>query len=236
MFKRIIGIIAFSGFVMATFGGCATNRLKVMQNDIDKLKQETSGLQKINTGISMKVEEMDSIIEQKNAAILNNTEAITEMKARLNNVEARMKPFEEKVLTAPKFTPSPSVVSTDNDQYSAAMDYLKRNEYDKAILEFQKLIKNFPDSDLADNAQYWIGECYYTQHQYLQAIEELKKVVRIYPMGNKAPDAMLKIGMSYAELQDYDRAIQELNLLIRKYPDSEVAHTAKAKVREISIY
>jgi len=50
----------------------------------------------------------------------------------------------------------------DNAQFHIANLYLNVfGDYDKAIKEFEKVITDYPESELADNAMWMVGECYW---------------------------------------------------------------------------
>ena len=53
--------------------------------------------------------------------------------------------------------------------------------YIDAINQFNKLIDEFPDSDLADDALLNIGLCYYTMSQFEKSIEILNYLIQHYP-------------------------------------------------------
>lgn len=50
----------------------------------------------------------------------------------------------------------------DNVQYHLAVTYLNVfSDYETAAKEFQKVVDNYPDSEMADNAAWMVGECYW---------------------------------------------------------------------------
>ena len=53
--------------------------------------------------------------------------------------------------------------------------------YVDAIHKFQKLVDDFPESDLADDALYNIGLCYYEMNQFQKSIEVLEEMIDKYP-------------------------------------------------------
>jgi len=64
-----------------------------------------------------------------------------------------------------------------------AFQLAKEQFFVDAIQIFQKLVDDFPESDLADDALYDIGFCYYEMNQFQKSIEVLEKMVRKYPDG-----------------------------------------------------
>jgi len=53
--------------------------------------------------------------------------------------------------------------------------------YLDAVKEFQKLVDDCPDSELADDALYNIGLCYFNINQFEKAISFFNKVITDYP-------------------------------------------------------
>ena len=115
------------------------------------------------------------------------------------------------------------------DLYRSALDNFSKEQYARAILEFEEFVGNHPGHDLADNAQYWIGECYYAQKNFEQAVVEFEKVETHFPEGNKVAAAILKKGLAQSELGRGDEARRSLEKVVNDFPSSDEA--AKAQKR-----
>jgi outer membrane protein assembly factor BamD len=115
------------------------------------------------------------------------------------------------------------------DQYLLAKEKFDAHNYDQALLEFQKLIWNYPGSDYVDEAQYHLAECYRLQEDYATAVVEYSRLLRNYSQSSLAPAAQYHLALSYYEQslpshldQDFTRkAIAELDLFLEDYPASE---------------
>lgn len=116
--------------------------------------------------------------------------------------------------------------------YEQAYAWYKAASYQKAIYQFNKFLKDFPQHDLADNAQYWIGESYYSLELFPRAIYAFQRVITYYPKGNKAPDALLKIGMCYLATKDKEKARATFQKLVAEYPASNAARLAHMELEE----
>ena len=117
--------------------------------------------------------------------------------------------------------------------YAAAYETFKEGKYEKARIEFQNFLKQYPKTEYSANAQFWIGECYYLDQKYEKAILEYEKVVKNYPDTNKVPYALLKQGLSFQKLGDKTSAELILQQIIRDYPNTNQARVARAKLLEI---
>ena len=123
---------------------------------------------------------------------------------------------------------------TDKESlYASAYEVFKEAKYDKARMDFQAFLKQYPDTELSDNAQFWIGECYYFENKFEKAILEYEKVVKSYPEGDKVPYALLKQGLSFLKLGDKSSARLILQQVIKDFPNTNQARIARSKLVEI---
>ena len=118
------------------------------------------------------------------------------------------------------------------NMYQGALYYYRHEQYDRALVEFDRLLQKAPMSEWSDNAQYWKGECYYGLRKYQQALIEFTKVFAFSNTG-KADDAQIKIANCHIKLGERDRALAALRKLIDEYPDSEYVPTARDKIKQL---
>lgn len=129
--------------------------------------------------------------------------------------------------SAPSTAPEPR--TTPRSLYDAAYQDLTRGNHGLALMGFQEVLAQFPDSELADNAQYWIGETYYDQAEYETALEEFRKVPANYPTGDKVPAALLKAGFSLQALGHKRDACEAYRDLVNRFPGSEESRLAMTR-------
>ncbi len=127
----------------------------------------------------------------------------------------------------------PSKKQDKEKAYSAAYQIFQEGHYDKARIEFQNFLENYPNNEYSDNAQFWIGECYFFEQKYDAAILEYEKVTKNYPNGNKVPYALLKQGLSFSKLGDKISAKLLLQQVIKNYPNTSQARIARSSLQEI---
>ncbi|MYA24046.1 MAG: tetratricopeptide repeat protein [Gemmatimonadetes bacterium] len=118
------------------------------------------------------------------------------------------------------------------NMYQGALYYYRHKQYDRALAEFDRLLREAPMSEWSDNAQYWKGECYYGLRQYQQALIEFTKVFA-FSNTDKADDAQLKIARCHLALDERDRALAALRKLVDEYPDSEYVPTAREQIKHL---
>jgi tol-pal system protein YbgF len=122
---------------------------------------------------------------------------------------------------------------TDKDNYQAAFELLKEQEYEEAATAFANFLEEFPGSDLAHNAQYWLAETYYATKEFSTAVEAFKTVVAEYPESTKVPDALLKMGFCNYELEEWDAARTSLARVQSEYPETTAARLAGQRLERM---
>jgi TolA-binding protein len=130
---------------------------------------------------------------------------------------------------------NPIVIQADDDKYlfDGGIIYYDSGEYTNALITFQQLINDFPDSQYADGAQYYIGYIYEKKlDYYIQALLEYQELINNYPNSSYADDAQLGIGNCYYVTYDYSHAIEEYQKLIDDYPESSLLALAQYSIAQ----
>lgn len=135
---------------------------------------------------------------------------------------------------------APSLVLDAEDQFTLAKGEFEKKHYDKAVMEFQKLIFNYPGAIFIDSAQYLLGMSYFNQKDYPSAQEGFNKLLSSFPTSHLSDDAAFMVAfcdykMSPRAELDPERtlkAVEELNTFLDDYPESERAKEAQDLVQE----
>lgn len=92
-------------------------------------------------------------------------------------------------------------------------------EYDDLAIQYRKLIKKYPDSDLIPELYLKIGFLYGLKKDFNKARAALEEVLKLYP-DNKAlcSLALLNIGNIYDSENDEKKAIAIYKQVLREYP------------------
>jgi tol-pal system protein YbgF len=133
--------------------------------------------------------------------------------------------------TVPGQLPVPA--GDDRENYEAAFELLKQQQYAGAGVAFQQFLASFPDSQLADNAQYWLAEAYYVTDRFEDALIQFQIVISGYPRSRKIPDALLKIGYSNYELGRWDDARAALVQVRNAHAESTAARLADQRIKRM---
>jgi outer membrane protein assembly factor BamD len=146
-------------------------------------------------------------------------------------------------------TPEPEPEPSAELYYNQAMDVLKGNtvlffltdvDSQKAVDLLQRVIDDYPYSELATEAELKIGDIRYDQFRYEEAQSYYQDFVEAHPKNPKVPYALYRNGLSYfAQIRDPDRdqkptndAIKQFEVVLDKHPESEYAGPAREKLRE----
>lgn len=154
---------------------------------------------------------------------------------RIRDLERSMQSRPASVATGTGSMPGqlPVPNGTDRENYEAAFELLKQQQYEAAGVAFHQFLTSFPNSQLADNAQYWLAEAYYVTDRFEDALIQFQIVISGYPRSRKLPDALLKIGYSNYELARWDAARAALEQVRDDHADSTAARLADQRLKRM---
>ncbi|MBN1301687.1 MAG: tetratricopeptide repeat protein [Melioribacteraceae bacterium] len=150
-----------------------------------------------------------------------NDKNIVEAKLRLADSYFGMKEFNDAGEIYTEIFSSGGI-KLDNDfgYYQYAQSLYKSGQLNRAVEEFSKLQKRYPDSRYADDSQYLIGWINFQQNDFREAISNYKKIFSEYPRSTVKPIAIYSIGDSYYNMGEYDSALVNYKRLINEYANT----------------
>lgn len=95
------------------------------------------------------------------------------------------------------------------------------NNYDQAIIEYQRLINNFESRISPDEGQYKIATCYYKKGDYRQAIVEYEILTERFSASPLIEESIYQIVASYFILGDCPKAVNKYNSFKEEFPQSQ---------------
>jgi len=126
-------------------------------------------------------------------------------------------------------------------QLKIADSYVKEDETELAVSEYQKFLEAYPDHQYAPYAQYQIAMIYFNQiegHERgysgaAKALEEFEKLKKMFPRNpykevidlriekcrNTIADYEFLVGEFYYKKESFNAAIKRFEGLLKKYPD-----------------
>jgi outer membrane protein assembly factor BamD len=133
-----------------------------------------------------------------------------------------------------------SLILDAEDQFALAKREFEKKHYEQAVIEFQKLIFNYPGAVFIDSAQYLLGVSYFDQKDYPSAVTEFNKLLSSFPTSLLSDDAAFMVAFcdfkmsARAELDQErtSRALEELKSFLDDYPESERTKEAQDLLTE----
>lgn len=133
---------------------------------------------------------------------------------------------------------------TDKELFDEAKANLKDQKYPEAVMSFEELVKDYPDSQLVPEALSETASIYQNkqiknlseEENLNKAIELFKKVHDEYPNSEFAASGLFMAGFIYAnDLQNYDAATSIYKQFLQEYPDNELAASAQAELDNMGL-
>jgi len=140
--------------------------------------------------------------------------------------------------------PKYAVKETPQKQHEWAMVFFESKDYKRALVEFEKLVKNYPFAKLTSEAQFYVGLCYEETGQYYKAFENYQLVIDKYPYTERVEEIIereYRIGNLFysgqkakvfgmAVLPAKDKAIEIFAKVVENAPYGEYADIAQYKL------
>lgn len=140
---------------------------------------------------------------------------------------------------------------SDQDLLRSAEGAVQRRRYEEARKDLQRLMNQYPESDLLAVARLTSAKALYLEKKYDEARAEYQRFLDLHPQHERADEAHYYLGMSYfsqADAPDRDqtftrKALEEFDLLLSQMPDSQFApdalerrNLARRKLAEKELY
>ena len=129
-------------------------------------------------------------------------------------------------LALPATTPSNQIIINSDDQFQFALQTLELGEYQRAVVEFERFIHFFPESEKVPRARYLIGAAYLQGRQFEAARKALNEVYEAYSHKVLGGRALLLIGESYYVQDIFEEAKFYYKRVIQEYPLPELTDAA----------
>ena len=118
---------------------------------------------------------------------------------------------------------------------------LGRNRESQARQYFEKVLEEYPDSEMKAQAQMKVAESLYREGNYLEARFEYQKFLELYPLHPLASRAQFQIGMcSLQDMNTFDRdqrrtkeALQAFRTFRQKYPQDALMPLAEDHIQAL---
>ena len=196
-------------------GQSATRRsLLDLANQIEQLRAELARVRGQNEQLAREVSELQR--QQKDVQL--------GLDERLRKVEPVRVSLDGK-----DFLAAPS----EKRDFDAAMELLRRSEFDPSASAFAGFLRRYPDSGYTGAALYWLGNAQYATRAFKESIETHRRLVTQYPAHPRTPEAMLAMANSQVELKDSKAARRTLEDLIKAHPQAEASEAARERLARL---
>lgn len=125
------------------------------------------------------------------------------------------------------------VAAAEKREFEAAMEVLRRAEFDAAAKALEQFLSRFPDSGYVASSLYWLGNAHYAVRAYKESMDSHNRLVARFPAHLRTPEAMLAVANSQIELKDARAARRTLEDLIKAHPESEAATAARERLTRL---
>ena len=147
--------------------------------------------------------------------------------------------------------PRREAAQSDQALLKSAETDIQRKRYEDARKNLQRLMNQYPDSELVISARLTLAKALYLDKKYEEARTEYQRFLELHPQSERADEAHYYLGMTYfrmADTPDRDqtatqKALEEFDLLIKQMPDSPFVSdaqqrgvTARKKLAEKEVY
>ena len=127
---------------------------------------------------------------------------------------------------------------SDQELMRSAEGQLQRGRYEDARKDLQRLMNQYPDSDLVTSARLGTARALYQEKKYDEARAEYQRFLELHPQHERADEAHYYLGMAYvraADAPDRDqtytkKGLEEFTLLVRQMPDSQFVPDARQRI------
>ena len=136
-------------------------------------------------------------------------------------------------------TPTPRTTTGGSDEslLRAAEGNMQRQQYAQARQNLQRLLNQYPDSELATAARLALARAFYEDRKYDEARNEYQRFLELHPQNERADEAVYYLGMCYfkqSETIDRDqtasrRALEQFQILMKQMPDSQYVPDARER-------
>ena len=203
-------------------------RMEDLAARLERLEAASSGQLTLANRIEMLRQEIERL--RGELEVQTNELAATQRRLRdqYAEVDSRVKRFEpiQVMVDGQSFSVDP----LERRGFDGALSLFRAGEFRSALISFDSLIANYPQTPYAIQAAYWSGSAQYALKDWKSAAETLQALIRRHPNHPRVPEASLRLGAALLELGDYRLARRTWESLIERFPSSPQAAEARERL------
>ena len=210
-----LGTWAFGAALSVVASSGVITRLEDLAARLERLEAASGG----QLTLANRIEALRQEIERLRGELEVQTNELAATQRRLRDqyaeVDSRVKRFEPIQVTVDG--QSFSVDPMERRTFDGALSLFRAGEFRNALISFDGLIANYPQTPYAIQAAYWSGSAQYALKDWKSAAETLQALIRRHPNHPRVPDASLRLGAALLELGDYRLARRTWESLIERF-------------------
>lgn len=198
----------------------------------EQIEQTRTTTQRRDKDLSIRVKALESRIDN----VIHQPRSVSESPEDTMPSSAIPSSDQKATQTGAPTTPtSPGGRAGEENEASAFRSAYKvflNGKYDRASVEFQRFVTNYPSTTLTPQAYYYLGESFYVQKQYDPAKQALEELISRYPSSKYRSHALYKLGQIMLEIDQRSKAQELWNSIIQDYPDTPESTQAKEQLKK----
>lgn len=196
--------------------GNAVNRRSLLElaNQIEQLRAELATLRGQNEQLAREVSELQRQQKDVQSGLDERLRQVEPLRVSHDGLNFSAQPAEKR-------------------DFDAAMEALRRSEFDAASTAYSAFLRRYPDSGYTPSVLYWLGNAQYAARAYQASLESHRILVTRFPSHVRTPEAMLAMANSQVELKDVRSARRTLEDLVKAYPTTEAADAGRERLARL---
>lgn len=106
----------------------------------------------------------------------------------------------------------------------------KQNDFNRALVEYRKIVAAQSKDELSARSQFQIGECLFAMQKYDEAVQELIRVDVNYRYDDWKAKALLEMARALEAKGEKNRAQEQYKEVIKRFPQHDAATVAKKRI------
>jgi len=126
------------------------------------------------------------------------------------------------VLLLPSHAVCAEITIDSDEQFRFAVETMEKNDYLRAVVEFERFLRFFPEDKNVPKARLLIVQCYLKAKDYESARKSANETLNVYRGTLVGGKALFLMGESYYEQGLYEEAERYFKGVIAAYPEPEL--------------
>jgi len=130
------------------------------------------------------------------------------------------------LLLLPSHAVGAQITLDSDEQFRFAVQTMEKSDYLRAVVEFERFLRFFPEDKNVPKAKLLIAQCYLKAKDYESARKSVHEILNVYRGTLVGGKALFLMGESYYEQGLYEEAERYFKGVIGAYPEPELKNSA----------